>query len=320
VINVFVHERGETRCVERVEPEWLDPASTATVWVDLAAPTPEELSVLADVFRFHPLSVDDARSSLQFPKVEPYPSYLYVVLHGIDVATGKTQFATRDVDFFLGRNYLVTVHDGRSRTIEALRDVCHRHPRVLEHGPVALLHRLVDSMVDNYRPVIEAIEDRISTLEEHAYSGREHLGRQLMKLKRELSTMRRVLVPQRDAIGRLARREFEAINDEMAFRFRDVYDHVVRMTEEAVLFHERVTGIFELNLTTISNRLNQVMKVLTVMSTIFLPLTVLTGMWGMNIMLPHFPGPDWAQFWWVAGVMGAMSGSMLAFFRYRGWL
>ena len=101
-------------------------------------------------------------------------------------------------------------------------------------------------------------------------------------------------MPQRDVLGRLARREFVAISDEMAYRFRDVYDHVVRLTDEAILYQDRVTGILEVNLASISNRLNQVMKVLTVMSTIFLPLTVLSGMWGMNVPLPHFPGGDGA--------------------------
>ena len=320
MISVFVHERGDTRCVEAVEPEWLAPSSPVTFWVDLATPGDDAARVLTDVFHFHPLSVEDARSSLQFPKIEPYPDYLYLVLHGIDISKARGQFATRDVDFFLGRNYLVTVHDGQSRTLAQMRDVCTRHSRVLEEGPVALLHRIVDAVVDNYRPVIEEIEGRIGTLEEQAFAGEEHLGRKLLKLKRELATMRRILVPQQDAVGRLARREFSVITDEMAFRFRDVYDHVVRMTEEAVMFHERVTGIFEVNLTTISNRLNQVMKVLTVMSTIFMPLTVLTGMWGMNIALPRFPGSDAVQFWWLAGIMTALPGAMLVFFRRKNWI
>jgi len=132
--------------------------------------------------------------------------------------------------------------------------------------------------------------------------------------------MRRVLVPQRDAIGRLARREFPAISDEMTYRFRDVYDHVVRLTEEAVLFQDRITGIFEVNLSSVSNRLNQVMKLLTVMSTIFLPLTVLTGMWGMNITIPHFPGGPDVQFWWISGLMIAICVAMLVFFRRNKWL
>jgi magnesium transporter len=320
MINVYLHRDGETTHVDRVESEWLDPSSRVTLWVDLAAPTENERRVLTDVFHFHPLAVEDATSALQFPKIEPYQGYLYLVLHGIDATPRQAQFASRDIDFFLGRNYLVTVHDGHSRSIGQMREVCSRHEHILADGPVTLLHRIVDALVDNYRPVIEKIEDEITRLEEHAFAGHERLARQVMKLKREVTSMRRVLIPQRDAIGRLARREFPAISDEMAYRFRDVYDHVVRLTEEAILFQDRVTGIFEVNLSSISHRLNQVMKLLTVMSTILLPLTVLTGMWGMNIPLPHFPGGDRAQFLWVAAIMAAISLAMLAVFRRKRWI
>jgi magnesium transporter len=320
MINVYVHRDGQTAHSDRVEPEWLDSSSRVTLWVDLAAPTEEERRVLSDVFRFHPLAVEDATSALQFPKIEPYEGFLYLVLHGIDATPSEVQFASRDIDFFLGRNYLVTVHDGQSRSIDRMREVCSQHQHILADGPVALLHRIVDTMVDNYRPIVEQVEDEIGRLEEHAFAGHEHLARQVMKLKREVTTMRRVLIPQRDAIGRLARREFPAISDEMAYRFRDVYDHVVRLTEEAILFQDRVTGIFEVNLSAISHRLNQVMKLLTVMSTIFLPLTVLTGMWGMNIPLPHFPGGDNVQFLWVAGIMVAIGLAMLAVFRRNRWI
>ncbi|HEY7189950.1 MAG TPA: magnesium/cobalt transporter CorA [Vicinamibacterales bacterium] len=320
MINVYIHRNGQTTRGDRVEAAWLDPSSDVTLWVDLAAPTDNELRVLGDVFHFHPLAVDDATSALQYPKIEPYQGFLYLVLHGIDSTPKQTQFATRDIDFFLGRNFLVTVHDGQSRSIAHLREVCSRHEHVLAEGPVALLHRIVDTMVDNYRPMIEQIEDRIGQLEEQAFSGHERMARHVMKLKREVASMRRVLIPQRDAIGRLARREFPVISDEMAYRFRDVYDHVVRFTEEAILFQDRVTGIFEVNLSTVSHRLNQVMKLLTVMSTIFLPLTVLTSMWGMNIPLPHFPGGENLQFVWITGIMAVVSLAMIALFRRNRWI
>ena len=320
MINVYVHRNGQTTHGERVEAAWLDPSSDVTFWVDLAAPVEDELRVLGDVFHFHPLAIEDATSALQYPKIEPYQGFLYLVLHGIDGAPKHAQFATRDIDFFIGRNFLVTVHDGHSRSIAHLREVCSRHQHILAEGPVALVHRIVDAMVDNYRPVIEQIEDRIGQLEEQAFAGHERMARYVMKLKREVTSMRRVLIPQRDAIGRLARREFPIISDEMAYRFRDVYDHVVRLTEEAILFQDRVTGIFEVNLSTVSHRLNQVMKLLTVMSTIFLPLTVLTGMWGMNIPLPHFPGGDNVQFAWIAGIMAAISLAMIALFRRNRWI
>jgi len=320
LITVFVHQNGQTRLVDRVEPEWLDPASGAMLWVDLMAPGEAERQLLSEVFGFHPLAVEDAVSALQFPKIETYPGYLYVVLHGIHAEPQHTQFATRDVDFFLGPNYLVTVHDGDSHSINTIREMCNRHEHILKEGPVALVHRIVDRMIDNYRPVFEEIEGRVGRLEEDAFAGHERLSRRVMRLKRDVASMRRVLVPQRDAIGRLARREFPMISDEMTYRFRDVYDHVVRLTEEAILFQDRITGIFEVNLSSVSNRLNQVMKLLTVMSTIFLPLTVLTGMWGMNITIPHFPGGPEVQFWWIFGLMFVICVAMLVFFRRNKWL
>jgi magnesium transporter len=322
MVSVYVHQNGETKRVERVEPDWLDPSSKATLWVDLEDPTPEEgRAILVETFKFHPLAVEDALSAIHHPKIELYDDYLYLILHGIDYQEEEHWFATRDVDFFLGRNYLVTAHAGGSRSIQSLKQVCEQHPRMLREGPVALMHRIVDSMVDNYRPEIEGLEEQLNKLEDEAILGRrEDLVREILGLKRDLGSLRRVVIPQRDAVGRLARREFALITDEMAYRFRDVYDHLVRLSDEATLLQDRVTGILEAHLSTISNRLNRVMKVLTVMSTIFLPLTVLTGMWGMNIPLPHFPGPPEVQFWWIAGVMAAISAAMLAMFRRNGWI
>ena len=308
--------------MDRVESGWLDPASRVTLWVDLAAPTPEESRrVLADTFHLHPLAVEDATSEIHHPKVESYGGYLYLILHGISFKEHEHRFATRDVDFFLGRNYLVTVHDGHSRSIATMRQMCDKHQHILSEGPVGLLHRIVDSMVDHYRPEVADLETRIDKIEHEAALGsRETLVRQILALKRDLSSLRRVVIPERDAVGRLARREFGMISDEMAYRFRDVHDHLVRLADESILFQDRVTGILEVHLSTVSNRLNQVVKVLTVMSTIFLPLTVLTGMWGMNIELPVFPGGPAAQFWWIAGIMLALSGSMLAVFHRMDWI
>jgi magnesium transporter len=322
LISIFVHQNGDTRREERIDPRWLDPSSGVTLWVDLAAPTPDEgRRILADIFTFHPLSVEDALSAIHHPKIESYRDYLYLILHGIDFHKGEHGFATRDVDFFLGHNYLVTVHDGHSRSIARWKDICDQHEHALAEGPVGLLHRVVDTMVDNYRPEIDALEEKIDLLEEAAVLDTgANLIKQILALKRDLSSLRRVVLPQRDAVGRLARREFPQISDEMTYRFRDVHDQLVRLAEESILFQERVTGILEAHLSTISNRLNVVMKVLTVMSTVFLPLTVLTGMWGMNVPIPHFVGGPELQFWWVGGVMIVIALIMLAFFRRNEWI
>jgi magnesium transporter len=322
MINVYVYRDGKTESTDRVEPTWLDPASHVALWVDVVQPSSEEgQRILAETFHFHPLSVEDALADIHHPKIEPYDRYLYIILHGIDFKSGEHRFATRDVDFFLGDTYLVTVHDGGSRSIQKIKALCAQHAHILEEGPVALLHRIVDSMVDNYAPELEEIEEQMDQLEEEAILGAgDNLMRPILAIKRDLAGLRRVVIPQRDVVGRLARREFPQISTEMAYRFRDVYDHLVRYSDEAAMFQDRVTGILEGYLSAISNRLNRVMKVLTVVSTIVLPMTVLTGLWGVNVNLPHFAGGDQAQFWWLVGIMIAITFAMLGMFRWKRWI
>jgi len=318
--SILVFEHGHTRRAEQVDPAWLAPDSAVRFWLDIVGPTQAEGQLLAGTLGLHPLSVEDALSRIQFPKVEDYEGYLYLVMHGIAFRELEHQFATRDVDFFLGPNFLVTIHDGESRSIRHVAEMCGRREALMAEGPAAMLHRIVDAMVDNYRPAIDALEGRITMLEERAFERSEDVVRPLLQLKRDLSSLRRVVIPQRDVVGRLARREFDAIPDEMAYRFRDVYDHLVRLSDEAVIFHDRVNTILEVHLTVVSNRLNEIMKVLTVMSTIFLPLTVLTGIWGMNIVLPNLPGGPAAQFWWLLAMIGGIVMAMLAYFKRRNWL
>ena len=321
MITIYAHRDGETDTVPDIDPNWLSPESKVTLWVDLSDPSADEARVLTDVFHFHSLSVEDALSRIHSPKIEPYPGYLYLILHGIDFDRVGEEFATRDIDFFLGRNYLVTVHDGHSRSITKLRAICDEHEHVLAEGPAAVMHRIVDSLVENYRPEVDALEEEIDKLEELAILGRQaDLVSRILAIKRDLASLRRVVIPQRDAVGRLARREFPQINDEITYRFRDVYDQFVRLAEEAILFQERMSAILDAHLSSISNRLNVVMKVLTVISTIFLPLTVLTGMWGMNVPLPMLPGGETAQFWWVGAMIFVIAGVMLAVFRLNRWI
>src|SRR5688500_4910611 len=190
MISVYVHRDSDTKCVERVDPQWLAPSSGVRLWVDLSAPTPDEgREILVETFSFHPLAVEDAMSAIHHPKIESYDNYLYLILHGIDYQEEEHWFATRDVDFFLGSNYLVTVHDGFSRSIKQVKVVCDRHARVLAEGPVALMHRIVDLMVDNYRPEVDGIEKQMNVLEDEAILGRrEDLVRDILALKRDLAS------------------------------------------------------------------------------------------------------------------------------------
>jgi magnesium transporter len=321
VITIFVHRDGKTEQAPKFDRAWLNPGSGVYVWVDLAAPSIPEALILSDTFAFHRLSIEDAMSERQYPKAEAYDGYLYVILHGIHYRKGDHAFATHDVDFFVGPNYLVTVHDGDSASIIELRDHATRNLRILSEGPVALLHRIVDAMVDSYRPEIDELEDRIDDLEKQIFEQPDPaLVRRILDEKRQIAGLRRIITPQRDVVARLARRDFVDISTEMSFRFRDVYDHLVRLADDVLIFQDRITGMLDAHLSNVSNRLNEVMKVLTVVSTILMPLTLLTSVYGMNVPLPQFPGGEHVQFWWLFGIMVATAVAMLAMFRRRRWI
>ncbi len=321
MVRYFVHRAGHTELAPELDPAWLSPDSGVYLWADFAQPGPEEGRSLRDVFALHELAVEDALEQTNQPKVESYEGYLHLVLHGINFQPDQHAFDTYDIDFFVSPRYLITVHDGKRRSIAKVAELCGRSAFVLSEGPVALMHRIVDTMVDHYRPEVDELAERLDQLEDRVVGsvGRELMS-EILAVKRDITMLRRVLIPQRDVVGRLARREFPLIGQELAYRFRDVYDQLVRMSDDALMFQDRVTGILDAHLATVSNRLAQVSTLLAVVATLFGPLTVITGLFGMNVPLPAFPGGDALQFWWIIGLMIVASAAMFAWFRRTGWL
>lgn len=321
MIRYFVHRGGRTDVVDRLEPAWLEPSSGVVVWADFEQPTAEEARILREVFGFHDLAVDAALQEEQHPRVESYGAYLYLVLHGINFHADEHQFDTHDTDFFLGATFLVTIHDGGRRSVAHVLELCGRTDHVLADGPVALLHRIVDTMVDNYRPEVDELEERLDEIEKRVIEepGASQVG-DILSIKRDITRLRRIVVPQRDVVARLARREFDAINQEMAYRFRDVSDQLARMAEDAIVFQDRVTGILDAHLASVSNKLAQVSKLLAVIATLFGPLTVITGLFGMNVAIPSLFGNPAYQFWEICGLMLVSSAALFVWFRTSGWL
>jgi len=321
MITTLVHRDGQTGRVDVVDPAWVAPGAREFVWVDVQLPDPGARTLLQDVFRVHELALEDALSEIHHPKIELYDSHLYLILHGIQAGAEGRGFVTHDIDFFLGERFLLTVHTAPSRSLAQEQATCLRNHQALGEGPVGLMHRIIDAMVDHYRPEVDALEERLDALEDLVFEQpRTHPVREILGLKQDVSALRRVALPQRDALGRLARREFAIIPDAIAYRFRDVYDHLVQLTDEAIFLQDRVIGLLDAYLSSQSIRMNQVMKVLTVIATIFMPLTVLTGLYGMNVPLPQFPGGPTAQFWWVMGMVVTIAGSMLVVCRRKDWL
>jgi len=305
---------------DRLDPAWLSADSGAVVWADVAEPTEADGQLLREVFGLHELVVEAAFQRETNPKAEPYGRYLYIVLHGINFDAREHRFETHETDFFLAPNFLVTVHDGQRRSIAHISEVCTRAQHVLGEGTVALLHRIVDTMVDHYRPEVDELEQRLDEIEEHVIqTPTESMTGDILAVKRDITTLRRIVVPQRDVVGRLARREFDLIGQEMAYRFRDVYDQFVRMADDAIVFQDRVTGVLDAHLASVSNRLADVSKVLAVIAALFGPLTVITGLFGMNVPLPSLIGNPQYQFWEIVGLMILSSAALFYWFKKSGW-
>lgn len=321
MIRYFVHRGGRTETVDRLDPALLLPDSDAVVWADVSEPTEQDGAALREVFGLHEVPVEAALQRETHPKVESYGSYLYIVLHGINFQAAEHTFETSETDYFLSPKFLITIHDGQRRSIAHVRDLCQRSGHILAEGTVGLFHRIVDTQVEHYRPEVDELEDRIDEIEKQAIEQpAESLTADILAIKRDVTTLRRIVIPQRDVVGRLARREFDMINQEMAYRFRDVYDQFARMADDAFVFQDRVTGVLDAHLASVSNRLANASKFLAVIAALLGPMTVITGLFGMNVPLPSLVGnPDY-QFWEIFSVMILSSIGLFIWFRKSGWL
>ncbi|MDO8679505.1 MAG: magnesium transporter CorA family protein [Acidobacteriota bacterium] len=320
MIRYFVHSGGRTELVDHLDAALLSADSGAVVWADVTEPTGADGVVLRETFGLHELAVEAAFQRETNPKVESYGRYLYIVLHGINFDATEHTFDTHETDFFLASNFLVTVHDGQRRSIAHVTELCSRTSHILEEGSVALLHRIVDTMVDHYRPDLDELETRLSEIEEQVIKEpSESLTGDILAVKRDITTLRRIVLPQRDVVGRLARREFDLIGQEMAYRFRDDYDQFARMADDAIVFQDRVTGILDAHLASVSIRLASVSKLLAVVAVLFGPMTVITGLFGMNVPLPSLLGSPEYQFWEIIGGMAIASTALFIWFRKSGW-
>ena len=320
MIRYFVHRGGRTEKVDRLDLAWLLPESGVVVWADIVEPTEEDAAVLRNAFGLHELPVEAAVLRETNPKVESYGRYLYIVLHGINFQAAEHTFETHETDFFLAPNFLVTIHDGQRRSIAHISELCARADHILADGPVALLHRIVDTMVDHYRPEVDELEERLDEIEKEVIEDpSQALTGDILAVKRDITNLRRIVIPQRDVVGRLARREFDLIGQEMAYRFRDVYDQFVRMADDSIVFQDRVTGILDAFLASVSNRLANVSRSLAVIAALFGPMTVITGLFGMNVALPTLIGSEQYRFWEIVGIMALSSAVLFVWFKKSGW-
>lgn len=296
------------------------PGSGEILWLDLDEPTPEEAEILSRLFGFHPLAIEDCWHEPQAPKADDYDDYVFMVVHGVRYDAATEDFITHELNVFLGTNYLVTFHLFHSRSIESTQDLIRRSPAVMAKGSDFVLHCILDRLVDNYLPKLEIIEDKIEELENAVFEKPEpELLNRIFTLRHSVIHLKRVAGHEREVLVRLSRGELPHVGERMQFYFRDIYDHMLRIVETADNHRETLNIILELYLSQVSNQLNDTMRVLTVLTAVILPLTVITGVYGMNFA--NMPELQWRYgYFTVIAMMVLVTGSMLFYFRRKKWL
>jgi magnesium transporter len=324
-MEILVYRKGRQKIEENFTAEHLpellkDPS--AIIWVDMESPTEADEEILLNVFKFHPLTVEDCRENRHYPKVEEFDGYLYFIVHGVRGDISPERFNTIELDGFLGPNYVITYHHDQFRSINNVKQLLRTTPIACQRGTAFLLHQILDQVVDYYSPVLDDFDERIDKLEDDIFTLKtpnNQILAEIMDLKRSVLRLRRISGKQMDILHRMSRGEFSLIPDEMRPFYRDVYDHLVRVVDLAENYRDLISGSLEAYLSVVSNRLNEIMKVLTIFSAIMLPLTFIAGVYGMNF--EHMPELHSKYgYFAVLALMVLIAIGMLFFFRRRGWI
>lgn len=261
----------------------------AILWVDFVSEPPEICLPILQGFKFHPLAIDDALQETHVPRLDDWGDYLYIVLNYMNAEENGDLWETEvdELDIFLGKNYIVTHHDHPISAVDDTWAACDRDERNLQEGADHLLYRITDYLVAAYMPTVEKIDDAIDQIEDQVFDRPSpRTLEKLFALKRVLLTMRRIVLPQREVLNKLARDDYKVIDPKDRIFFRDIYDHLVRLHDLNESLRDLVGGVLDTYLSVINNRMNEVMKTLTVITVLFMPLTFLTGFFGMNFFEP----------------------------------
>ncbi len=274
------------------------------------------LDELAQQFGLHELAIEDCRTERTRAKLEQYEDHIFLVANTIHFDPEKCQSWFGEMDFFVGKDFLISVHEGPSRTAQAVLPKFQADAKLAHPG--RLLHAMLDVVVDRYLPVLDTIEARIESLEDEVHKGpSSRLLAEIFTLRRALVEFRRVATGMREVLNQLLRCAEPWLRSQHAY-FRDIYDHVVRALDFVETYRDLLTGVLDVHLTAIANRTNDIVKVLTIYATLALPFLLITGYFGMNFAdLPLLHRPHGALY--VSAGMGVIALTMLWFFRRKGW-
>ncbi len=324
-MEIFVYQTGNHQVEEIFTPENL-PELLANadnlVWVDMEAPTETEDKILADVFHFHPLTIEDARMTRNAPKVEAFPNYLFFIVHGVKIETNSNNFVTKELDGYLGKNFVVTFHHENFRSIDEVKRQVRSSAFVCGRGADYLLHQILDELVDLYIPVIDDFDNAINDIEERIFHSRKSnnaILEEILSVKRSVARLRRITSKQLNVLYRLSHGEFTQIEEAHLPFYRDVHDHLQRVADLSENYREMISGLIDIQFNVVSNRTNEIVKFLTIFSGIILPLSLIAGIYGMNFEnMPELKSRF--GYFVTLGTMALVTVLLLWFFYRKGWI
>jgi len=293
-------------------------ASHPCLWVDLEGEPPEALEAVAREFSLHPVTIEDLVHRNQRPKLEEFDSYIFIVTHGLRSIQGE-EVVTDEFNFAVGENWILSAHDGHVEAMKRVYDQVVATPKAFDGGASFILYRMSDLLVDSYFPALDALEEQTDTLEDDVVQRPTQARlQQIFALKRVLVHLRKLVSPQREVYNALSRRDHPYIDPKSAAYFRDLHDHLIRANEIVESYRDLVSNMLDAYLATISNRLNEVMKRLTILATIFMPITFITGFFGMNFAGMPFSS-NWLLWTTIAAVVITPLAMLVWFFK-SGWI
>lgn len=299
----------------------------AMVWVDFLCETPEQAAeaknILLNVFKFHYLTVEDCIETRNQPKVEAFPDYIYFILHGVKPEeTSSSNFVTKEMDGYLGNNFVVTFHTERFRSIKRVKQQVRATPYACKRGAAYLLHQVLDYLVDLYMPIVDDFDASINALEDRVFlmkRDNNQILEEIMDLRRAVARLKRISSRQLDVLYRISHGEFDQIPENILPFYRDVYDHLLRISDLAESYKDLVSGLFDIHFSVTANKTNDVMKVMTIISTIMLPLSLIAGIYGMNFEnMPELKTQN--GYYLTLGLMILVALGLLVYFWRKGWL
>ncbi len=328
-MEIFVYRNGADSIEEGfpVEdlPELLEDEDNV-VWVDFDSKTSDDViqaqSILLNVFKFHHLTIEDCIETRNQPKVEAFPSYLYFIVHGVKNETNSANFVTKELDGYLGRNFVVTYHNEDFRSIDAVKKQIRSTPFHCQRGAAYLLHQILDQLVDLYMPVVDDFDVAINLLEDRVFMMKKNntkILEEIMDLRRSVARLKRISSRQLDVLYRLSHGEFPQIDEQILPFYRDVHDHLLRISDLSENYRDLVSSLFDILFAVTANKTNDVMKVLAVFSSIILPLSLIAGIYGMNFEnMPELHSRY--GYFGALILMLLIGGGLFIYFWRKGWI